>query len=31
MFDITELIGKEETVRRLQVALKEIHTDEPAV
>ena len=31
MFDITELLGKDETIRRLEVALKEIHTDEPAV
>ena len=31
MFEITEIIGKDETVKRLRKAIRNIHTDEPAV
>lgn len=31
MFEITEILGRDETVRRLQAAIERIHIDEPAV
>jgi glutamyl-tRNA synthetase len=31
MFDITELLGKDETIRRIQAGIERIHLDEPAV
>ena len=31
MFEITEIIGKDETVARLRRAIERIHADEPAV
>lgn len=31
MFEITEILGRDETVRRLQAAIDRIHIDEPAV
>ena len=31
MFEITEIIGKDETLKRLRDAIRNIHTDEPAV
>ncbi len=31
MFEITEIIGKEETIARLKAAVERIHLDEPAV
>jgi glutamyl-tRNA synthetase len=31
MFEITEIIGKEETIARLKAAIERIHLDEPAV
>ncbi len=31
MFDITRLLGKDETIRRIQAGIDRISTDEPAV
>lgn len=31
MFDITELLGREESIRRIQLAIERLKTDEPAV
>jgi hypothetical protein len=31
MFDITELIGKDETIRRIEAGIERIKSDEPAL